>query len=173
MSLLDCFEDDDEHITLSDGEDESTEEIVEMKPISLMPLNMDMKPEIASSSEPEQIHFGEDQKIQDQRDSTTHKTSQSRKKRVHLDNVSGSSVEVKGNSQPKVRSQFKKKCQISHLQPSIGPKHAVDREKCHKCEHCHYATKYKGRLTEPMRIHTGEKPFKCQSCKYATAYRIS
>ncbi|KAI1696108.1 MIZ/SP-RING zinc finger domain-containing protein [Ditylenchus destructor] len=44
-----ALEDDDEYITLSDGEDESMEEIVEMKPISLMPLNMDIKPKIAST----------------------------------------------------------------------------------------------------------------------------
>ncbi|KAI1697706.1 MIZ/SP-RING zinc finger domain-containing protein [Ditylenchus destructor] len=60
------LEEDDEYITLSDGEDESMEEleIVEMKPVLFMPLNMDIKPKITSSSEPEQIHSGEDQEIQ-------------------------------------------------------------------------------------------------------------
>ncbi|KAI1696121.1 c2H2-type zinc-finger domain-containing protein [Ditylenchus destructor] len=68
---------DDEYITLSDGEDESLEEIaiVDMKPISLMPLNMDIKPKITSSLEPEQIHSGEGQEIQDQHDAGTQKTT--------------------------------------------------------------------------------------------------
>ncbi|KAI1695758.1 hypothetical protein DdX_19401 [Ditylenchus destructor] len=75
------LEDDDEYITLSDGEDESIDEIaiVDMKPISLMPLNMDIKPKITSSSEPEQIHSGEDQEIQDQHNADKQNANISRK----------------------------------------------------------------------------------------------
>ncbi|KAI1696054.1 zinc-finger double domain-containing protein [Ditylenchus destructor] len=71
------LQDDDDYITLSDAEDESIEEIaiVDMKPISLMPLNMDIKPKINSSSEPEQIHSGEDQERQDQHDAGTQKAT--------------------------------------------------------------------------------------------------
>ncbi|KAI1701181.1 MIZ/SP-RING zinc finger domain-containing protein [Ditylenchus destructor] len=62
QEIQEAIEDDHECITLSDGE----EEIDEMKPISLMPLNMDIKPKIVSSSEREHIHSGEDQVIQEQ-----------------------------------------------------------------------------------------------------------
>ncbi|KAI1705410.1 c2H2-type zinc-finger domain-containing protein [Ditylenchus destructor] len=58
------LEDDDEYITLTDGEEDSMEEIVEMKPISFMPLYMDIKPMIASFSEPEQTHSEKDQESQ-------------------------------------------------------------------------------------------------------------
>ncbi|KAI1691389.1 zinc-finger double domain-containing protein [Ditylenchus destructor] len=75
-----------------------------------------------------------------------------------------------GSSRPKVRPQFKKKCQISYLKANVGPKRAVDGETYHKCKQCHYVTKHKGHFTAHMRTHSGEKPYKCQFCKYATAH---
>ncbi|KAI1696191.1 hypothetical protein Ddc_20634 [Ditylenchus destructor] len=46
-----------------------------------MPLNMDIKSQITSSSEPEQIHSGEGQEIQDQHNATTQNANISCKKR--------------------------------------------------------------------------------------------
>ena len=46
-------------------------------------------------------------------------------------------------------------------------------DKRYKCDHCGYATKYKGNLKNHIRIHTGDKPYKCDHCPFATVYKSS
>ncbi|KAI1691930.1 ubiquitin-conjugating enzyme domain-containing protein [Ditylenchus destructor] len=98
---MEDLDDDDEYITLSDGEDDSIEEIaiVDMKPIFLLPLNMDIKPKITSSSEPTKIHFGEDQEMQDQHNAATQKVNISRKRNFSEDENNESETMTNENDQ--------------------------------------------------------------------------
>ncbi|KAI1724083.1 c2H2-type zinc-finger domain-containing protein [Ditylenchus destructor] len=49
-----------------------------------------------------------------------------------------------------------------------NPKKTNGTEKLHKCDHCSYASAWKGNLNRHERTHTGEKPFKCNKCPYVS-----
>ncbi|KAI1704601.1 MIZ/SP-RING zinc finger domain-containing protein [Ditylenchus destructor] len=113
------LEDADEFITLSNSEDGYVEEIaiVETKPISFMPLNMDIKPKITSSSVPEQVHSGEDQEIQGQQSAAAQNANIPRRKRnfsgggkdesetVEPEDADTSGVEFLGTNKRKAQSK--------------------------------------------------------------------
>ncbi|KAI1694332.1 MIZ/SP-RING zinc finger domain-containing protein [Ditylenchus destructor] len=139
---------DDEYITLSDGEDDSLEEIaiVDMKPISLMPLNMDIKPKITSSSEPEQIHSGEGQEIQHDAIEPAIQT-----RLPSSSNKSAANLIQRKRTLPMNDRQSRTKLSSKRS----NPKKTNGTEKLHKCDHCSYASAKKSDVVRHMRTHTG------------------